>query len=92
MRLVTEYIAELGLLGRVVGGRSLLEGVVGRGLLTRMSSGGEESEVPDGATARKMIKEFETVTNTDEILAQYQLQVTRDVKNSKCRSKWGPVV
>ena len=35
----------------------------------------EEEGLPDGATARKLIKEFETVTNTDEIMAQYQLQV-----------------
>ena len=35
----------------------------------------EEDGLPDGATARKLIKEFETVTNTDEIMAQYQLQV-----------------
>jgi len=34
----------------------------------------EEEGLPDGATARKLIKEFETVTNTDEIMAQYQLQ------------------
>jgi len=34
----------------------------------------EEEELPDGATARKLIKEFETVTNTDEIMAQYHLQ------------------
>ena len=35
----------------------------------------EQEGLPDGATARKLIKEFETVTNTDEIMAQYQLQV-----------------
>ena len=35
----------------------------------------EEEGLPDAATARKLIKEFETVTNTDEIMAQYQLQV-----------------
>merc|ERR1719376_307329 len=34
----------------------------------------EEEGLPDAATARKLIKEFETVTNTDEIMAQYQLQ------------------
>ena len=36
----------------------------------------EEEGLPDAATAKKLIKEFETVTNTDEIMAQYQLQVT----------------
>ena len=35
----------------------------------------EEEGLPDAATAKKLIKEFETVTNTDEIMAQYQLQV-----------------
>merc|ERR1719222_1523384 len=34
----------------------------------------EEEGLPDAATARKLIKEFESVTNTDEIMAQYQLQ------------------
>ena len=72
-----------------MGGRGLLERVVGRSLLARMSSGGEEGEVPDGATARKLIKEFETVTNTDEILAQYQLQVTRCTVTHLSRSTAG---
>ena len=36
----------------------------------------EEEGLPNAATAKKLIKEFETVTNTDEIMAQYQLQVT----------------
>ena len=35
----------------------------------------EDEGLPDAATAKKLIKEFETVTNTDEIMAQYQLQV-----------------
>ena len=35
----------------------------------------EEEGLPDAATAKKLIKEFESVTNTDEIMAQYQLQV-----------------
>ena len=35
----------------------------------------EEVSAPDGATAQKLVKEFEAVTNTDEILAQYYLQV-----------------
>ena len=35
----------------------------------------EEEGLPDAATAKKLIKEFENVTNTDEIMAQYQLQV-----------------
>lgn len=34
----------------------------------------EEEGLPDAATAKKLIKEFESVTNTDEIMAQYQLQ------------------
>ena len=36
----------------------------------------EDEGLPDAATAKKLIKEFETVTNTDEIMAQYQLQVS----------------
>jgi len=34
----------------------------------------EEVSAPDGATAQKMVKEFEAVTNTDEIMAQFYLQ------------------
>jgi hypothetical protein len=36
----------------------------------------EEPSAPDGATAQRLVKEFESVTNTDEILAQYFLQVS----------------
>ena len=39
----------------------------------------DEEGLPDAATAIKLIKEFETVTNTDEIMAQYQLQVSLKV-------------
>ena len=34
----------------------------------------EESKAPDGVTAQRLVKEFESVTNTDEILAQFYLQ------------------
>ena len=34
-----------------------------------------EGDVPDASTAHKLVKEFENVTNTDEILAQMHLQV-----------------
>jgi len=34
----------------------------------------EEVNVPDAVTAQKLVKEFENVTNTDEILAQIHLQ------------------
>jgi len=34
----------------------------------------EESDVPDAVTAQKLVKEFEHVTNTDEIIAQMYLQ------------------
>jgi len=34
----------------------------------------EDTSAPDGATAQKLVKEFESVTNTDEIMAQYYLQ------------------
>jgi len=37
-------------------------------------SSSDEMSAPDGATAQKMVKEFEAVTNTDEILAQFYLQ------------------
>ena len=40
----------------------------------------EESSAPDGATAQKLVKEFESVTNTDEIMAQYYLQVRNSSK------------
>jgi len=41
---------------------------------SRTMSDTEESWAPDGATAQKLVKEFEAVTNTDEILAQMFLQ------------------
>jgi len=41
---------------------------------TVIMSESEEVAAPDGATAQRMVKEFEAVTNTDEILAQYYLQ------------------
>jgi len=34
----------------------------------------DESDVPDAVTAQKLVKEFEHVTNTDEIIAQMYLQ------------------
>ena len=34
-----------------------------------------EQNIPDAVTAQKLVKEFEHVTNTDEILAQMHLQV-----------------
>ena len=40
----------------------------------------EESSAPDGATAQKLVNEFESVTNTDEIMAQYYLQVRNSSK------------
>lgn len=39
-----------------------------------MGDSDSDSGVPDSATAQKLVKEFEHVTNTDEILAQYHLQ------------------
>ena len=41
----------------------------------RMSDSEEDPSVPDAATAQKLVKEFEAVTNTDEIMAQMYLQV-----------------
>ena len=38
-------------------------------------SDSEDDNVPDGVTAQKLVKEFENVTNTDEIMAQMYLQV-----------------
>ena len=41
-----------------------------------MSGSDEEGPLPpDAATAQKLVKEFEGISNTDEILAQYMLQV-----------------
>ena len=40
-----------------------------------MSDSEDDNNVPDGATAQKLVKEFENVTNTDEIMAQMYLQV-----------------
>jgi len=37
-------------------------------------SDGEDDGVPDSATAQKLVKEFEHITNTDEIMAQMFLQ------------------
>ena len=40
-----------------------------------MSDSEEDSCVPDAKTAQSRVKEFESVTNTDEIMAQMYLQV-----------------
>jgi len=40
----------------------------------RMSDSEEDTSVPDALTAQKLCKEFEAVTNTDEIMAQMYLQ------------------
>ena len=40
-----------------------------------MSDTEEDSCVPDAKTAQSRVKEFENVTNTDEIMAQMYLQV-----------------
>ena len=42
-----------------------------------MSDSDDDSCVPDAKTAQARVKEFESVTNTDEIMAQMYLQVTR---------------
>lgn len=47
---------------------------------TKMSES-EEDNVPDGATAQKLVKEFESITNTDEIMGQMYLQVKSIFKN-----------
>ena len=41
-----------------------------------MSDTEEDSCVPDAQTAQSRVKEFESVTNTDEIMAQMYLQVS----------------
>ena len=38
-------------------------------------SDAEDDGVPDSLTAQKLCKEFEHITNTDEIMAQMFLQV-----------------
>ena len=40
-----------------------------------MSDSEDDSCVPDAKTAQSRVKEFESVTNTDEIMAQMYLQV-----------------
>ena len=40
-----------------------------------MSDSEDDPSVPDATTAQKLCKEFEVVTNTDEIMAQMYLQV-----------------
>ena len=40
-----------------------------------MSDSEDDPSVPDATTAQKLCKEFEAVTNTDEIMAQMYLQV-----------------
>ena len=44
--------------------------------LSRMSDSEDDPSVPDATTAQKLCKEFEAVTNTDEIMAQMYLQVS----------------
>ena len=36
----------------------------------------DDGNIPDAATAQKLVKEFEGVTNTNEALAQQYLQVS----------------
>ena len=45
----------------------------------RMSDSEEDPSVPDALTAQKLCKEFEAVTNTDEIMAQMYLQVSDEL-------------
>ena len=49
--------------------------------LIKMSES-EEDNVPDGVTAQKLVKEFESITNTDEIMGQMYLQVYTKHANS----------
>ena len=44
-----------------------------------MSDSEEDPSVPDAITAQKLCKEFEAVTNTDEIMAQMYLQVSDEL-------------
>ena len=37
----------------------------------------DESNLPDAVTAQKLVHEFEGITNTDEALAQFYLQVKK---------------
>ena len=46
-----------------------------------MSDSEEDSCVPDAKTAQSRVKEFESVTNTDEIMAQMYLQVRLSLNN-----------
>lgn len=39
-----------------------------------MADSDSEANIPDGATAQKLVKEFEGITNTDEAFAQFCLQ------------------
>ena len=43
--------------------------------LFKMSESEEDSNIPDGAEAQRLVKEFESITNTDEIMGQMYLQV-----------------
>ena len=38
----------------------------------------DESNLPDAVTAQKLVHEFEGITNTDEALAQFYLQVEKN--------------
>ena len=51
-----------------------------------MSDTEEDSCVPDAQTAQSRVKEFESVTNTDEIMAQMYLQVSDLSLCNKTRS------
>ena len=51
-----------------------------------MSDSEEDSNVPDAKTAQSRVKEFESVTNTDEIMAQMYLQVSDLSLNNPTRN------
>jgi len=43
----------------------------------RMSDSEDESNIPDAATAQRLVKEFEGITNSDEAFAQFCLQESK---------------
>ena len=48
----------------------------------------EDPNLPDAATAQKLVKEFEGISNTDEAFAQFCLQVRQPkMRKASCQGQ-----
>ena len=49
----------------------------------KMSESDDDTNCPDSVTAQNLVKEFENITNTDEIMGQMYLQVLTIINKNK---------